>query len=137
MKFKSVLTIIVIAAVAFGVYYVIKNVDNTVSLKTQNDEGLPNNPLNATFLIEDKPIKLTNGKAEQESAPGSVSKILTSIFGETSYGDLNDDGKDDAAMILVHQTGGSGTFYYAVVAINNDGYYRGTNAGFLGDRISP
>ena len=137
MKFKSVLTIIVIAAVAFGAYYVIKNVDNTVSLKTQNDEGLPNNPLNATFLIEDKPIKLTNGKAEQESAPGSVSKILTSIFGETLYGDLNDDGKDDAAMILVHQTGGNGTFYYAVVAINNDGYYRGTNAVFLGDRISP
>jgi hypothetical protein len=40
-------------------------------------------------------------------------------------------------MWLVQQTGGSGTFFYVVEAINNDGVYKGTNAMFVGDRIAP
>jgi hypothetical protein len=53
------------------------------------------------------------------------------------HGDLDGDGTDDAALILVHQPGGSGTFYYVAAALAADGIYRGTNAVLLGDRIAP
>ena len=41
------------------------------------------------------------------------------------------------ALLLVNEPGGSGTFYYAVLAIDDDGAYHATNAIFLGDRIAP
>jgi heat shock protein HslJ len=40
-------------------------------------------------------------------------------------------------MYLTQNSGGSGTFFYVVVAVNVDGTYTGTNAMFLGDRIAP
>lgn len=59
------------------------------------------------------------------------------LFGQPVYGDLNGDGKQDAAVLLVDNPGGSGTFYYAVLAINKGGNYVATNALLLGDRIAP
>jgi hypothetical protein len=53
------------------------------------------------------------------------------------FGDLNEDGNEDAALFLVHQPGGSGTFYYIAAALNANGGFRGTNAVLLGDRIAP
>ncbi|MEE4261219.1 MAG: hypothetical protein V2I56_00930, partial [Desulfobacteraceae bacterium] len=53
------------------------------------------------------------------------------------YGDLNGDGRDDAALFLVYDPGGSGTFYYVATAIARDGIFQGTNAVLLGDRIAP
>jgi hypothetical protein len=43
----------------------------------------------------------------------------------------------DAILILLHDPGGSGTFYYLAIAENRNGHYRGTNAVLLGDRIAP
>jgi len=41
------------------------------------------------------------------------------------------------AFIVTQSTGGSGLFYYAVVALNTPTGYKTTNAFFIGDRISP
>jgi hypothetical protein len=50
---------------------------------------------------------------------------------------MDDDGDEDGALMLSHDPGGSGTFFYVAVAINRNGQYQGSNAVFLGDRIQP
>lgn len=92
--------------------------------------------LNAAFVIEGTPVTLVNGLSEVESAPGSAGKVITRYFGNDSVGDLNADGKADAAFLLTHSSGGSGSFYYVVAALQTDGGYAGTNGIYLGDRIA-
>jgi hypothetical protein len=94
-------------------------------------------PLQASYRIERQEVRLINGQAEAEAAPGSATKIKTSVFGQPVFGDLNEDGNMNAALLLVHQPGGSGTFYYVAAALNANGTFRGTNAVLLGDRIAP
>jgi hypothetical protein len=94
-------------------------------------------PLNATYTIEEREINLLNGRSEVEAAPLSTTKIKTSVFGRPVFGDLDGDGDEDAALILVHDPGGSGTFYYVAAALNENGVHRGTNAVLLGDRVAP
>lgn len=94
-------------------------------------------PLNATYRIDDDDIRLVDGYFEKPAAPGSAVKISLAVFDAPVYGDLNGDGAADAALILVYQGGGSGTFYYAAVALNSVGTAKVTNAVFLGDRIMP
>ena len=59
------------------------------------------------------------------------------VFGEPVLGDLDTDGDEDQALYVVEQPGGSGSFYYAVLAINNNQEYKLTEKMFLGDRIAP
>jgi hypothetical protein len=92
---------------------------------------------NATYLIESQSVTLTNGRAESTSAPGSASKTVTQYFGNEVKGDLNGDGLPDVAFIITQNSGGSGTFYYAVAALKTKTGYRGSNAVLLGDRIAP
>jgi hypothetical protein len=47
------------------------------------------------------------------------------------------DGIEDAAFLITQDQGGSGTFFYAVVAIKTPTGYKYTNAFFIGDRIAP
>lgn len=92
---------------------------------------------NVTYVIGGRPVTLVNGRAESESAPGSASKTITQYFGNEAMGDLNGDGMPDVVFILTQTGGGSGTFFYAVIALKTPDGYRGTNAMFLGDRIAP
>ena len=91
----------------------------------------------ATYEINGRPIKLTNGISEIEAAPGSASKFVTKYFGNEATGDFNGDGLPDVAFLITQSTGGSGTFFYSVVAIKTSSGYTGTNAVLLGDRIAP
>jgi len=91
--------------------------------------------LDATYIIEKQEVRLIGGWAEVRAAPGSAGKIITVVFGEPVYGDLDSDGYNDAALFLARDSGGSGTFYYVAAAIAKNGIYRGTNAVFLGDRV--
>lgn len=91
----------------------------------------------ATYEIEGTLVTLVDGVAEQAAAPGSSAKITTQYFGNIASGDLNGDGKQDAAFILTHTGGGGGTFFYVVAALQTDSGYRGSNAVLLGDRIAP
>lgn len=94
-------------------------------------------PLGATYTIEGEPIHLVAGRATRQAASGSAIMATTAAFDAPMAGDLNGDGTDDAALILVRQPGGSGTFYYIAAALAADGTYRGSNAVLLGDRIAP
>jgi len=101
--------------------------------------GIPSatDPLNAAYIIEGKEIHLHNGRFETEAAPGSATKIRTAVFAEPVYGDMDGDGDEDAVLLLTQDPGGSGTFYYIAVAVNQSDGYRGTHAKLLGDRIAP
>jgi hypothetical protein len=102
-----------------------------------SNDGKPPDPSNATFIIEGRTVTLTNGISEIEAAPGSASKITTRYFGNEARGDLNGDGLADVGFLVTQSTGGSGTFYYAVVTLQLTNGYEGTNAALLGDRIAP
>lgn len=92
---------------------------------------------NATYTIEGQQVKLTNGVAEAPTAPDSASVVTTRYFGNEIKTDLNDDGQKDVVFLLTQQTGGSGTFYYVVAALNTAHGYVGSDGYLLGDRIAP
>ena len=91
----------------------------------------------AAYVVEGLPVTLVNGISEVPAAPGSSSVTTTRYFGNEAIGDLNGDGVPDVAFLLTQDSGGSGTFYYVVVALKTAAGYRGTNAVLLGDRIAP
>ncbi len=92
---------------------------------------------NLTLTIDGQTFALTDGAAEMEAAPGSAAQNTVRIVGGPVAGDVNGDGKPDEALLIRNDPGGSGTFYYAVVAVADGGGYRATNAVLLGDRIEP
>ena len=112
---------------------------------TQNTLNTPGpfDPLNAAYRIEGETITLRNGSAETEEVmpygvgSGATTKTETAIFGVPIRGDINGDGRADAAFFLVQDTGGTGRFYYAAAALDEKNGTTGTNAIFLGDRIAP
>lgn len=93
--------------------------------------------MDATYRIEGKAVTLKNGSSEVATVPGSASKIITRYFGNEVKHDFNNDGREDVAFLVAQQTGGSGTFYYVVAALNTINGYLGSSAVFLGDRIAP
>lgn len=91
----------------------------------------------AEYVIDGQRIQLKDGVAETEAAPGSASKITTRYFGNEIQTDLDGDGREDVAFILTQDGGGSGTFFYAVAALNTERGYVGSDGYLLGDRIAP
>lgn len=104
---------------------------------TQIEKATNTDPLNTTYTINGEPFVLVDGYVEKEIAPDSATKNKVSVFGEPAFGDIDRDGDDDAVLILINDSGGSGTFYYATIAANIDGEYKGTDTILLGDRIAP
>jgi len=92
---------------------------------------------NTTYTIDSKLVKLENGVAEVGTVPESASKIITRYFGNELKTDLDGDGREDIVFLLTQQTGGSGTFYYAVAALNTEKGYIGSEGYLLGDRVAP
>ena len=118
-----------------GVKY-IKSGDERTPV-TEDAHGSASDPLNTTYTIEGEEITLKNGRSEVAIEPNSATKIRTFVIGKEVDGDLDGDGDEETALFLVHDPGGSGTFYYVAVALNLDGQYLGTNAVLLGDRVAP
>ncbi len=93
---------------------------------------------NAEYVIEGERVKLINGVAEEEIAPGATAKKVTRYFGNELVTDLNDDGRDDVVFLVTQDSGGTGIFYYVVAALNTEwGYVGSEDAVLLGDRIAP
>jgi hypothetical protein len=153
MKNKLLVAIMFVVLVGFGIYvwYTIfqtkPEIPQTIEPE-QNTSDLPESkppvnvvinfdPLNATYTIDEKPVRFTNGKNEEIAAPGSATSISTVVFGVPTVGFINNDDIADAAVILVRDMGGSGVFYYVAAALNINNIANGTNAVFLGDRIAP
>jgi hypothetical protein len=128
---KKILILAAILAIGAGLYWATSKPEEEVVVETVFDGK------NSTFSVNGKEVALVNGVSEVAAAPGSASKVVTTYFGNEAYGDLNGDGKLDKVFLVTQTGGGSGLFYYAVVALKTDDGYKTTNAFLLGDRISP
>ena len=102
-------------------------VDNNVATNTDNFQP---DPSSATFTFDEGPITLSSGKGEEA---GNEVELL----GEKASGDLNADNKEDSVVLLASSGGGSGVFVYVAAYVSGPVSYKGTNAVFVGDRISP
>jgi hypothetical protein len=90
-----------------------------------------------TIAIDTQEFDMSDGVAVIPPSQGSATANTLRLIGVPVMGDSDGDGNPDAALLVQHDPGGSGTFYYAVVAINDGGSYRASNAVLLGDRIEP
>lgn len=77
------------------------------------------------------PIRLVDGEFS-----GSVNgvELKTSIRPGVQFGDLNDDGVDDAALLLSENMGGTGTFVSLVVIFSQDGKFKQAPGITIDDR---
>ena len=141
MKNTHLIIALVIVSILIGLTFVVsreKSKETPLPTLPVQHIATSTDPKSATYIVNGEAYALLNGRSEKEIAPDTASKMVTTLFGEPVYGDLNNDGVDDAVVLLVQNAGGSGTFYYAAVAMGaGDGSYVGTNAIFLGDRIAP
>ena len=102
-----------------------------------SDPGSPTDVKNLAVTIDGQVFAMSDGFAASEAAPGSATQNTVRIVGEPVWGDVDRDGHLDAALLIANDPGGSGTFYYAVLAVGDSGIYSSTNALLLGDRIVP
>lgn len=129
-KYAYLAIVIILVVVAIAFYCLPKNTKIT-EINNNNDYK------NIAYEIDGQSVLLKNGFTEIEIAPNSASKMQVQYFGNELVSDINSDGRDDVVFLLTTQTGGSGTFYYVVGALNTENGYVGTDGYFLGDRIAP
>ena len=131
---KKLLLIVIVAA---AIIFFFKN--NYGSQPTQNNTQTGSgevNPSNATFTFDDGSVTLSGGLGIKKDVESEFSETVE-ILEERATGDLNADDKNDVVVLLARSGGGSGVFIYVAAYISGPVNYRGTNAIFLGDRISP
>lgn len=94
---------------------------------------------NAHYTSDDFQFQLENGSyyfpmpdEEKNSEPWRIQLVQKKV----SFGDLNQDGLDDAAFLLHSWTGGTGQFFDLGVSLNQNGYPQHITSIHLGDRIS-
>ena len=92
---------------------------------------------NISYMVDDEEVRLVDGVAEKETAPGSATKTVTRYFGNEFNTDLDGDGRDDVVFLITQETGGNGVFFFVVAALNTVDGYRGSDGYLLGDRIAP
>jgi hypothetical protein len=86
--------------------------------------------------IYEEPIQLTDGTYEGEPfVEGGASRPTVTFIQPYAVGDLNGDGVDDAAVLLVESSGGSGSFVYMAAVLNQDGKPENVDTVLLGDRV--
>jgi basic membrane protein A len=78
---------------------------------------------------------LTDGAYEEAAAPGSATVTTVQLSDMLAFGDLDADGVDDAAVVLISDPGGSGRFYDLVAVLDRNGKAFPVASAFLGDRI--
>jgi hypothetical protein len=85
--------------------------------------------------IYQEPIQLTDGTYEGEPfVEGGASRPTVTFIEPYAFGDLNGDGVDDAVVLLVESSGGSGSFVYMAAVLNQGGKPENVDTVLLGDR---
>lgn len=115
---KKMIRLAIIIIVAVIIVFVID-----FSKKNSGDKNITGYR-NIEYFISGKSVKLDpNGPVK--------------YFGNEVITDVNDDKLEDIVFLITQESGGSGTFFYVVVALNTGDGYIGSHAMFIGDRIAP
>lgn len=89
---------------------------------------------NGTYRLDELgTISLSDGEYRDQYGEGATQVHLVGLE-MTTFGDLNGDGLEDAAVVLWWQSGGTGTFRYLAAVLNDDGAPRQAGVARLGDR---
>jgi hypothetical protein len=88
------------------------------------------NLADAAYTVAGTNYALNDGVATM-AEPGSSAQDTLRLY-QATLGDLKGSGEQDAAVILINEAGGSGTFYYLAAAFAGGST---TPAVLLGDRI--
>ncbi len=137
---KKIIVLAIILGIAL-VFYTMRNnkspAEEAGTSKVSENGTFHPDPSNATFTIDDEETTLSAGRNERNVAPGSALVEETVLLDQFAYGDINADGKEDAVFFLARYGGGSGTFIYLAAFVSGPVTYRGSEATFIGDRVSP
>jgi hypothetical protein len=87
--------------------------------------------------ILEQPVDLTDGRFEGlPYVEGQTARPMVTLLPETvTYGDTDGDGQTDTVVLLVADTGGSGTFVYLAAVEIQDGRPVNVATTLLGDRV--
>jgi hypothetical protein len=112
-------------------------IPSITSLPTQEptSSGLTLEKLkNATYFapVFKRTIKLVNGSFSVNTASDVYNAQMLEAY---AFGDLNGDGVEDAAIILVENSGGTGQFESVVAVYNSGGAPVQAGQSILGDRV--
>ena len=90
---------------------------------------------NGAYRIDEDIIALTEGEYRHRYMEDSAAERVVTLTDIIEKGDLDGRDGDDAAVILIDEPGGSGTFYHLAVLMRRDDVYENVATEFLGDRI--
>jgi len=87
--------------------------------------------------IYETPVLLANGRFEGEPfAAGGVSRPTVQLIGGVlETGDLNGDGGEEAVVLLVENSGGTGSFIYLAALGHRGGEVVNLGTSLVGDRV--
>ncbi len=131
---KKLLVLIIVLLLAILGYQFLSGRSETTTGKpeTANTTTVKPDASSASFSFDGEIVTLSKGKGV-----GGDAGEETSLLDETAYGDLNNDSKEDTAVLLARSGGGSGVFVYVAAYVSGPVNYKGSNGVFLGDRIAP
>ena len=78
-------------------------------------------------------VKLSHGEYREPAAPGSAAVIVVTLSDKQVFGLIN--GRQTGAVVLVTETGGSGTFYDLALLVKEAAGWVNTDVVLLGDRV--
>jgi basic membrane protein A len=94
--------------------------------------------LNAEYpneFTQEGTAPLVDGEYREPAAPGSATETVVGLSDVVAFGDLDNDGFEDAAVVTITDPGGSGTFYTLVAVLDRRGQAVPVATAALGDRI--
>lgn len=96
------------------------------------DEALRNGVYCSSDVAADGPVHLANGKWSARDEEGEQT---LEIGNPQARGDLDGDGREDAAVILLGSGGGSGVFVDLALVLDRNGVPVHSSSVALGDRV--
>lgn len=139
---KYVLVIVILGLVIF--FNVNRKEAEAPNVEDNNEEVtqvVKPDVMNISYTIDGEEFILVNGRAEKTvevELDGFTMKNSLMVIEEPVYADVDKDGDVDGAVWLVNDSGGTGSFFYGALVINNSNKsFSSTEGMFLGDRISP
>jgi hypothetical protein len=97
-------------------------------------EALENAEYRSTFSKHET-VRLQGGEYREEIVPGAASQITVMLGDRVAFGDLNGDGLEDAAVVLIMSGGGTGNFRFLSAILNENAKPREAAQTLLGDRV--